>query len=237
MRLLLGSGGLGTPERRQAWLTEFDDILGDVRRVAFLPYALRDHDGYVRDMDKAGLAPDRKLVGLHRAKDPVAALRKAEAIYVGGGNSFRLLADLYRLRLLPVIRERVRAGVPYIGISAGTNMACPTMKTTNDMPITKPPSLDALGLVPFQVNPHYFSGPIYYKTAAGYVPYAGETRDDRIEEFHEMNDTVVVGLWEGSAIRVDHKKAVVRGTAGCRIFRKGKPPEDRPAGADVSDLL
>ena len=121
-------------------------------RVLFVPYALADHDGYVRLMTERGLNAGYELDGIHRHADPVAAVHEAEAIFVGGGNTFRLLAALYRLGLLDPIRERVRGGLPYLGVSAGTNVACPTIRTTNDMPIVQPPSLDALGLVPFQVN-------------------------------------------------------------------------------------
>ena len=114
---------------------------------------------------------------------------------------------MYRHGLLEVIRERVRAGLPYLGVSAGTNVACPTIKTTNDMPITQPPSLEALGLVPFQVNPHYFTGQTYAKVGHTYHEHFGETRDDRIREFHELNDSAVVGLWEGGVLRVEGAKA------------------------------
>src|SRR5262249_675444 len=146
------------------------------------------------------------------------------AIYVGGGNTFRLIDALYRFDLLDIIRERVRAGVPYVGVSAGCNVACPTMMTTNDMPIVQPASFKALGLVPFQVNPHYYTGMNWVKTLTPspspggrgeqsvgpvgeqreprgsheeFIEHFGETRDERLNQFHEMNDTPIVGLWEG----------------------------------------
>src|SRR5207248_939786 len=111
-------------------------------------YALSDHDGYVRMMAERGLNAGYPLDGIHHARDPVAAVRAAEAVFVGGGNTFRLLATLYRFGMLDPIRECVRAGMPYLGVSAGTNVACPTIRTTNDMPIVQPTSLEALGLVP-----------------------------------------------------------------------------------------
>src|SRR5262245_2477654 len=184
--ILLGSGGLRTPERVAVWAHEVQAVLGDIQRVLFVPYALADHDGYVRVLTERGINAGYELDGLHTHADPRAAVMQAEAIFVGGGNTFRLLDTLYRLGLLEVIRERVRGGMPYLGISAGCNVACPTIKTTNDMPITQPPSLDALGLVPFQVNPHYYTGHNWVKRGEELVEHFGETRDDRLAEFHEM---------------------------------------------------
>jgi dipeptidase E len=166
----------------------------------------------------------------------VAAVRQARALYVGGGNTFRLLGALYQRGLLGVLRERVQAGVPYLGVSAGTNVACPTIQTTNDLPVTLPPSLDALGLVPFQVNPHYFPGPTYFKVGDRYHEHHGETRDDRVREFHQLNDTPVVGLWEGGVLRVDKGQVLLLG-APARVFRRGREPVDVPPGARLDDLL
>ena len=225
MRLLLGSGGFRTPDRVEFLAAQMRAFFGSARRLLFIPYALKDHDGYVQALTDRGLNAGYELDGIHRHGDPRAAVREADAIYIGGGNTFRLLNDLYRYELLDVIRERVRAGMPYLGVSAGTNVACPTIKTTNDMPIVQPPSLDALGLVPFQINPHYFSGQTYVKRADGFHEHFGETRDDRIREFHEMNDTPVVGLWEGGLLRVDDGKVFLAGAAA-RIFRKGEAAVD-----------
>jgi dipeptidase E len=163
-------------------------------------------------------------------------VRRAEGIYVGGGNTFRLLNEFYGLDLLGPIRERVRAGVPYLGVSAGTNVACPTIKTTNDMPIVAPPRLDALGLVPFQVNPHYFNGPVYLKAADGYQEHYGETRDERLREFHELNDTPVIGLWEGGLLRVEGGRVLLLG-ARARVFRKGEEPVDVEPAAQAEGLV
>src|SRR5262249_1679289 len=139
-------------------------------------------------------------------------------IFVGGGNTFRLLDSLYRLNLLDAIRERVRDGMPYLGVSAGCNIAGPTIRTTNDMPIVQPPSLDALGLVPFQVNPHYYFGPTFLKEGDAYVQHFGETRDERLREFHEMNDTPVVGLWETGILRCEAGRVLLAVTPA-RLFR------------------
>jgi dipeptidase E len=234
MRLLLGSGGFSTPERRQGWNRELDDFLGPVKNLLFIPYALAEHDPYVAKMIEIGFHAGRQLEGIHKAKDPLIAVEQAEAIYIGGGNSFRLLNSLYQFKLIERIRDRVqREDIPYIGISAGTNMACPTIKTTNDMPIVAPPSLDALNLISFQINPHYFSGPIYMKTAEGMIQYGGETRDDRIHQFHEDNNVPVLGLWEGSILRVEESKVTLSGTSGARLFRRGEKELDFSPGAEL----
>jgi dipeptidase E len=236
MRLLLGSGGFRTEERIQFLAGQMQSFFGGVERIVFVPYALKDHDRYVQVLTEKGLDAGYVLDGIHRHADPLLAVREAAALYVGGGNTFRLLSDLYRLGLVGMLRERVRAGVPYLGVSAGTNIACPTIKTTNDMPITMPPSLDALGLVPFQVNPHYFMGQTHVKRAEAYHEHFGETRDDRIREYHEMNATVVVGLWEGGVLRIDGSEVLLRG-APARIFRRGQEPVDVEPGCRLDELL
>jgi dipeptidase E len=230
--LLLGSGGFRTPERVAVWAAEMRAALGDLRRVLFIPYALADHPGYVRMMIERGLHAGYELDGLHDHADPVAAVREAEAIFVGGGNTFRLLATLYRLNLLHPIRDRVAGGMPYLGVSAGTNVAGPTIRTTNDMPIVQPPSLDALGLVPFQINPHYYTGQNYVRHGDEYVQHFGETRDERIKEFHEENTTPVIGLWEGGVLRVTGERVELVGAAA-RVFRRGEAAVDYAAGSEI----
>jgi len=240
MRLLLGSGGFSTIERRDGWKKEVEDFLGPVKKVLFIPYALADYDGYVRGIKEWGFhGQGRETIGIHRTKSPRQAVLEADVISVGGGNSFRLLSGLYEHNLIEAIREKVHSGTPYIGVSAGTNMACPTMKTTNDMPIVLPPSLNALHLVPFQVNPHYFSGATHIKNADGsYMQYGGETRDDRIREFHEMNNTPVIGLWEGSILRIEGKRVKLTGhQARARLFRLGENARDLSGPGDLSGVL
>jgi dipeptidase E len=235
-RVLLGSGGFRTPERVAVLAGAMHSFFGAVRRLLFVPYALADHDGYVRTLNERGLDAAYELDGIHRHADPVRAVREAEAIFVGGGNTFRLLDSLYRLGLLEPIRGRVRSGMPYLGVSAGSNVACPAIKTTNDMPIVQPPSFDALGLVSFQLNPHYFFGPTFLKQGEDYQQHFGETRDDRIREFHEMNDTPVVGLWEAGLLRCEGGRVELSG-APARVFRKGQEPVDVDPGADLTELL
>src|SRR5262245_50413584 len=235
MRLLLGSGGLRDSERMAVWTAEMRSFLGPQRKLLFVPYALADYDAYARGIVERGLNAGYELDSIHRYPDPVQTVEEAEAIFIGGGNTFRLLDRLYRFALLDAIRQRVRAGMPYIGVSAGTNVACPTIKTTNDMPIVQPPSFDALRLVPFQINPHYSVGPTFLKQGDGYVQHFGETRDERIREFHEENDTPVLGLWEGGVLRIEHGKMILIG-APARLFRKGFDHLDLQPGEELSGL-
>jgi dipeptidase E len=232
MRVLLGSGGFRTPERIALLAEQMRSFFGPVEHLLFVPYALADHDGYVQGIIDRGMHAGYAVHGLHRAPDAAAAVRAAQGLYVGGGNTFRLLTELYRHGLLDVIRERVRAGLPYLGISAGCNVACPSIKTTNDMPIVQPPSFDALGLVPFQVNPHYFFGPTFLQVGETMQQHFGETRDQRIAEFHEMNDTPVIGLWEGGLLRVGEERVTLIGTPA-RLFVKGRAPVDVAAGGAI----
>ena len=236
MRLLLGSGGLSTETRRAFWRASLATFLGPVERLLFVPFALAEHDRYVARLVEMDLAAGRALQGLHAVPDPRKAVEQAEGLFVGGGNSFRLLDRMQRLGLLGLVRERVRAGMPYVGISAGTNLACPTIRTTNDMPIVEPASLDALGLVPFQINPHWFDGPVHVKTATGFEVYGGETRDDRLREFLEENDRRVLAIGEGGVLRVEGTSARIDG-ARARLFRRGAAPEDLAPPCDVSHLL
>jgi dipeptidase E len=206
--------------------------LGGVREVVFVPYAgvtvsPPDYTARLRE----GLAPLGVLVrAVTEADDPVALIRAAPAIAVGGGNTFALLRQAGETGVLDAIRERVAAGVPYVGWSAGANLACPTVRTTNDMPIVEPASLRALGLVPFQINPHY--------TDAVMPGHGGESRDERIAEFLELNPGMwVVGLREGSALAVDDRGVTLLGPHALRAFRRGEAARDVAPGASLAFLL
>ena len=155
---------------------EVIELMSGVERVLFFPYALYDRDGYAAKARKRFAEMGYGLDSAHEAPDPLRAVEDAEAIFVGGGNTFRLLDTLYRLDLIEPIRRRVEAGSPYMGASAGSNVAGATIKTTNDMPIVQPASFEALALVPFQINPHYLD-PDPGST------HMGETRETRIREF------------------------------------------------------
>jgi dipeptidase E len=236
MRILLGSGGFRTEERVALLTASMRTFFGNLRQLVFIPYALQDHDRYLQMIVERGLHAGYEIDGIHRHDDPRQAIRDAEAVYVGGGNSFRLLSEMYRLDLLTPLRERVVQGLPYLGISAGSNLACPTIKTSNDMPITEPPSLKALGLVPFQINPHYFTGQVHVRHGDSYQEHFGETRDDRLREFHEMNDTPVIGLWEGGLLWIEGSRMQNLG-APARLFRKGREAEDVEPGVRLDSWL
>ncbi len=165
-----------------------------------------------------------ELDSLHQAADLPQAIQSAEAIFIGGGNTFRLLKALYDRNLLGAIRERVHTGTPYLGSSAGSNVAGPTIKTTNDMPIVQPPSFEALQLVPFQINPHYLDPDSNSKQM-------GETREERIEQFLEENATPVIGLREGAWLRIENGSCLLKGTGGARLFRKKIPPIELENGS------
>jgi dipeptidase E len=199
--------------------------------LLFVPFAGFDHDTYTRVMADA-LAPlSIQVTGAHQVSDPAAALGDCDAVFVGGGNSFRLLRALEDTGLTAAIPARVRAGLPYLGSSAGTNMACPTLRTTNDMPIVQPASFAALGLIPFQVNPHYLD-------ADPASTHQGETRAQRIAEFLECNAVPVLGLREGSWLRVGGSRASLGGTTAARLFTRGTPGgTELDPGTDVSELL
>ncbi len=208
----------------------FQTRLAGVQRVLFVPFALFDRDRYAATararLEQMGFAVD----ALHRAADPREAVAEAEAIFVGGGNTFRLLDSLYRLGLIEAIRQRVASGTPYIGTSAGSNVACLSIKTTNDMPIVQPPSFDALGLVPFNINPHYLD-PDPDST------HQGETREQRIREFHEENTPPVVALRESAMLHIEGNHVTFHGNTGARLFQRGRDPVEHKDGDRLDFLL
>lgn len=208
-------------------------LFADCREVLFVPYACGHHeqDAYTEAMREILAALDLQVTGAHRAANPLEALAKADAVFVGGGNAFRLLRAVHLNGLLPAIQERVQAGMPYLGVSAGANLACPTIRTTNDMPIVQPATLRALGLIPFQVNPHY-------PDARREGTPALHARDGRLDEFLEDNDVPVLGLCEGSWLRVRHgTHARLEGDTGARLFTRSQEPREYRPGDDLSHLL
>ena len=229
--LLLSSSALHGYGPFEFALDALRDHFGDTKTIHFVPYALADHDGYTAGAAER-LAPfGVSVVGAHAGGDPRAAVEAAEVLFVGGGNSFRLLDALQRHDLIESIRRRVVAGeLRYLGSSAGTNMACPTLRTTNDMPIVEPASFGALDLIPFQINPHYVD-PIADTT------HMGETREQRIREFLEQNEVPVLGMREGSWLRRRDDRLTLGGVRNARLFRRGEEPVEHEPGADLSWLL
>jgi dipeptidase E len=209
---------------------ELRDALGGASRVLFIPHALQDRDAYTAKARAAFEEMGYGLDSLHEVSDPRRAIEEAEALFCGGGNTFRLLKALQELGVLPLVRRRVGEGMVYSGASAGSNLACPTIRTTNDMPIVQPSSFDALDLVGFQINPHYLD------PSPGST-HMGETRETRLREFHEENATPVVGLREGAILRVEGESVLLKGLAGARIFRRGQEPVEVVPVAEIGPLL
>ncbi len=210
--------------------SEIQAVLAGIQTVLFVPFAGHDLDAYARQVTQRFVKMGIEVTSVHESQDPIEAVRTAAALFVGGGNTFRLLARLYSLKLIAEIRARVLQGMPYIGASAGANVACATIQTTNDMPIVYPPSLAALGLLPFNINPHFLDQPPS-------STHMGEPRATRIREFHQENQLPVVGLREGAAIRVENGHAWVTGIADARVFLHDEEPREIISGSSLDFLL
>ena len=202
--------------------SEIRESLRGLKKVLFVPYALQNHAAYAVKAGERFVRMGFQLESIHQMSSPKKAVEEAEAIFVGGGNTFRLLKALYDFDLLESIRRRALSGMPYLGASAGTNIAGPTIRTTNDMPIVQPPSLDALNLFPYQINPHYQDPDPSSK-------HMGETREERLLQYLEENERPVIGLREGSMLRVEMGEIRLVGTPSARIFVRGKAPYELAA--------
>jgi dipeptidase E len=207
--------------------SEIVDHLRGIEKVLFVPYALKDHDAYANKACDRFSKMGFQCESIHKSASPKSAVEAAEAIFIGGGNTFRLLKALYDFDLVESIRERVLSGMPYTGASAGTNIAGPTIRTTNDMPIVEPPSLNALNLFPYQINPHYQDSDLSSK-------HMGETREERLLQYLEENYVPVIGLREGSMLRVGQGTIRLVGSPAARIFEHGKAPYEIAAPATIS---
>jgi len=234
MRLLLISNSTNAGE---AYLDypkyNIKDFLGaDVKKTLFIPYAavtfsFDDYAAKVQErFDEIGYTVD----SIHTYSDPVKAINEAEAIIVGGGNTWQLTKMLQEKNLIEAISEKVKSGTPYVGWSAGSNVACPTIRTTNDMPILEPASFNVCGLIKFQINPHYLD--------ANPEGHAGETREMRIEEFIAANkDMYVLGLREGTMLQIENGKMDLIGKRNARIFKFQQEPIEIKPGGDLQFLM
>lgn len=234
MRLLLISNSTNPGEPYLDYpRNNIKEFLGKKPVMAlFIPYAAVtfSYETYEEKVNERFREIGHEVTSIHRFKDPVAAVEKADAIVVGGGNTWKLLKTIRDNRLIDIIREKVISGTPYIGWSAGSNMACPTIKTTNDMAIVEPDSFNAFNLIPFQINPHYLD--------VNPEGHAGETREQRIEEFIEANPGMIVaGLREGTMLLREENRLSLIGKRRMRIFKKGDQPVELNPGDNLSFLL
>ena len=209
---------------------EITNFLTGAGRLLFFPFALYDRNGYAARAKTRFTAMGYSMESVHQTDNPQKAIEQTDAIFIGGGNTFRLLKALQDLDFIKAIQRRVKAGALYIGSSAGSNVAAPTIKTTKDMPIVQPRSFDALGLVQFQISPHYLD-------ANPTSEHMGETQEERILQFLEENDTPVVGLREGAWLLVEGDSVTLKGSTGARIFRRGRAPVEATPLAQISTLV
>ncbi|MEG0917959.1 MAG: dipeptidase PepE [Myroides sp.] len=208
------------------------DHFKNATTILFIPYARPDgisHNDYTAKVAEAFAKIDKKIVGLHTFENPIEAIEKAEGIFTGGGNTFLLVKQLYWHKVMLPLKEVLQNGTPYLGCSAGSNITGLTMETTNDMPIVYPPSFQTLGMVPFNINPHYLD-PVADST------HMGETRETRINEFHCFNSQPVLGLREGSWLEVRGSKIMLKGSLTARLFRQNQPPIELETDTDLSNL-
>lgn len=240
--LLLISNSTNAGEEYLAWPKPFiKDFITEnkLRSVIFIPFAgvnltpesvTKSFDIYFEKVSKYFSFLNVTVKSIHQEADPIGAVKEAQSIVVGGGNTFHLVKMMHDTGIMEVIREKVISGTPYIGWSAGANIACPTMKTTNDMPISFPTSFNCLDLIPFQINPHYLdSNP---------QGHGGETREQRIMEFLTVNrDVTVTGLRESTLLHVKDNTLALKGTRPMRIFRFGKEPIEVEPGEKIDYLL
>lgn len=234
MRLLLISNSTNAGE---AYLDypkhNIKNFLGEKRKKAvFIPYAAVtfSFDEYEQKVNSRFTEIGHEVIGIHKFENKHEAIKNAEAIVVGGGNTFHLVKMMQEQGLIDIIREKVKSGTPFIGWSAGSNVACPTICTTNDMPIVQPASFKVLGLIPFQINPHYLD--------ANPEGHAGETREQRLEEYQAANKNMyVAGLREGTMFKIENDNIQLIGPRPCRIFKYGQEPFELKSGDDFSFLL
>lgn len=208
------------------------DHFKNASTILFIPYARPggiSHDDYTAKVAEAFTKIDKKVVGLHTFENPIEAIEKAEGLFTGGGNTFLLVKQLYWHKVMLPLKEVLQNGMPYLGCSAGSNITGLTMETTNDMPIVYPTSFQTLGMVPFNINPHYLD-PVDGST------HMGETRETRINEFHCFNSQPVLGLREGSWLEVRGSKITLKGSLSARLFRQNQPPIELETETDLSNL-
>jgi dipeptidase E len=213
-------------------LPELSDHFQDCTTILFIPFARPSgisHDDYTAKVALAFAKINKTVKGIHEFEDASSAIKEAQAIFTGGGNTFLLVSQLYKNNIMDVLAETIKNGTPYLGTSAGSNICGLTMQTTNDMPIIYPPSFRTMELVPFNLNPHYLDDNPESE-------HMGETREARINEFHAFNNFPVLGLREGSWIEIKGDKITLKGNLTARLFRQNQNPTEIEIGTDLSDI-
>lgn len=213
-------------------LPTLENHFKECTEILFIPYARPggiSHDSYTATVVSAFAKINKTVKGLHESENPIAAIQKAKGIFTGGGNTFLLVTQLYQNNVMEALANAVKNGTPYLGSSAGSNITGLTMQTTNDMPIIYPPSFKTLGLIPFNLNPHYLDADLQSK-------HMGETRETRIKEFHAFNATPVLGLREGSWLEVKGEKILLKGDLTARLFKQNQTPEELDPQTDLAFL-
>ena len=228
--LIASTSTLANENYLEYLLPELTTHFQDCETILFIPYARPggvSHQEYTAMVGLAFAKINKKVIGIHEFEDPAEAIKNAEGIFTGGGNTFVLVSQLHKNNVMETLSEVVKNGTPYLGTSAGSNICGLTMQTTNDMPIVYPPSFKTLGLIPFNLNPHYLDPDTSSK-------HMGETRETRIKEYHAFNTVPVLGLREGSWLDVKGDSITLKGNLKARLFRQNQIPEELEPGTELN---
>ncbi|MBC7749080.1 MAG: dipeptidase PepE [Methylotenera sp.] len=228
--LIASTSTLANEDYLEYLLPELQLHFKNCSTILFIPYARPDgisHDDYTNSVALAFAKINKKVIGIHEFEDAALAVKSAEGIFTGGGNTFVLVSQLHKNNVMAILSQVIKNGTPYLGTSAGSNICGLTMQTTNDMPIVYPPSFQTLGVVPFNLNPHYLDPDTNSK-------HMGETRETRIKEFHAFNSLPVLGLREGSWLDVKGDSITLKGNLTARLFRQNQTPVELESGTDLS---
>ena len=230
--LIASTSTLANEDYLEYLLPELELHFQNCKTILFIPYARPggiSHDEYTAKIGLTFAKINKKVIGIHEFEDASLAIKNAEGIFTGGGNTFVLVSQLHQKNIMAILSEVIKKGTPYLGTSAGSNICGLTMQTTNDMPIVYPPSFQTLGVIPFNLNPHYLDP----DTNSNHM---GETRETRIREFHAYNSVPVLGLREGSWLDVKGDKIILKGNLTARLFKQNQTPLELDTESDLSSL-
>lgn len=228
--LIASTSTLANEDYLEYLLPELQLHFKNCSTILFIPFARPggiSHEDYTNSVALAFAKINKKVIGIHEFEDAALAVKSAEGIFTGGGNTFVLVSQLHKNNVMAILSQVIKNGTPYLGTSAGSNICGLTMQTTNDMPIVYPPSFQTLGVVPFNLNPHYLDPDTNSK-------HMGETRETRIKEFHAFNSLPVLGLREGSWLDVKGDSITLKGNLTARLFRQNQTPVELESGTDLS---